>query len=289
VTKSTYDTVESGRGRDRMQKLLMAVIFVFAFGTMAIASDIAFYVGAFQPGSYDQRTMTNDVEKIIKDAGALFNDIQKFDDKELDAFGRWADRNTGDGDFDIIWLNGQIPSTLYPTFNKKPDGSRAEKWLDDGNMFINVADWFAWATHENGEKERNMDAGAANILDLPENIIVGQDSTLMKATAAGKKFIPSLGNQYISNRPVNLRALAAPWEAAEIFAEKGNLVDPVVLHNTKTDGYLAIISQSKLENMGDRGAVCSEFINNWVVDEVRLLPVEPAGKLTTTWGSIKGE
>ena len=33
--------------------LIMTVIFVFAFGTMAIASDIAFYVGMFQPGSYD--------------------------------------------------------------------------------------------------------------------------------------------------------------------------------------------------------------------------------------------
>ena len=272
-----------------MEKLLSAVIIVFAFGTNAIASDIAFYVGGFQPGSYDQRTMTNDVEKIIKNAGAFFNDIQKFDDKDLDEFGRWADANTGDGHIDIIWLNGQIPSTLYPTFNKKPDGSRAEKWLDDGNMFINVADWFAWATHENGEKERNMDAGAANILDLPENIIVGRDSTLMKATAAGKKFMPSLGARLISHRPVNLAALVAPWKAAEIFAESGNLVDPVVLHNTKTDGYLAIISQSVLENMGDRGAMCSEFINSWAAEEMHLLAVEPAGKLSTTWGSIKGD
>ena len=272
-----------------MEKLLSAVIIVFAFGTIAIASDMAFYVGGFQPGSYDQRTMTNDVEKIIKNTGALFNDIQKFDDKDLDEFGRWADANTGDGHLDIIWLNGQIPSTLYPTSNKKPDGSRAEKWLDDGNMFINVADWFAWATHENGEKERNMDAGAANILDLAENIIVGRDATLMKATAAGKKFMPSLGDKYLSNRPVNLNALVAPWEAAEIFAERGNFVDPVVLHNTKTNGYLAIISQSKIEDMGDRGAVCSEFINIWVTEEMHLLAVEPAGKLSTTWGSIKGD
>ena len=272
-----------------MKKLLSTVIliFAFAFGTIAIAADIAFYVGAFQPGSYDDKSMADDVEKIIKNTGGLFNDIQKFDDGDLHQFGRWVDANTGDGHLDIIWLNGQIPSALYPTFNKKPDGSRAEEWLDDGNMFINVADWFAWATHENGEKERNMDAGAANILDLAENIIVGQDATLMKATAAGKKFMPSLGDRYISHRPVNLKALVAPWEAAEIFAERGNLVDPVVLHNTKTKGYLAIISQSKIEDMGDRGAVCSEFINNWVTEEMHLLAVEPIDKLAITWGSIK--
>ena len=157
-----------------MGKLSSAIIIVFAFASMAIAADIAFYVGGFQAGTYDDKSMADDVEKIIKNTGNLFDDIQKFDDKDLHQFGKWADANTGDGHLDIIWLNGQIPSTLYPTFNKKPDGSRAEEWLDDGNMFINVADWFAWATHENGEKERNMDAGAANILDLAENIIVGE-------------------------------------------------------------------------------------------------------------------
>ena len=44
-----------------------------------------------------------------------------------------------------------------------------------------------------------------------------------------------------------------------------------------------------MEHMGDRGAVCSEFINNWVTEEMHLLAVEPAGKLATTWGNIKGD
>ena len=37
--------------------LIMTVVLVFAFGTMAIASDIAYYVGEFQGGSYDDETM----------------------------------------------------------------------------------------------------------------------------------------------------------------------------------------------------------------------------------------
>ena len=287
-----------------MEKLLLAVIIVFAFGTMAIANDIAFYVGGVQPGVYDQKTMTNDVNKIINNTRAMFNDIQKFDDTDLFRFGRWVDANTGDGQFDIIWLNGHIPSTLYPTFNKAPDGSRAEKWLDDGNIFINVTDWFAWSTYEKGFKERNTHTGAANILDLSHNIILQAPDAPMDRTAAGRKYMPSLDNGLLSNRPVYLEEVKDPWVAVA-FAESsgkvrvdagdkegemipaGLLVDPVVLHNTKTDGYLAIISQSTLENMGDRGAMCSEFIKNWVSREMGLLPVEPAGKLATTWGSIK--
>ena len=197
--------------------LILTAIFVFAFGTMAMASDIAFYVGAV-PGAYDAETMKKDVENIIQNTGALFKDVQKFADENLDGLGKWADANMGDGELDIIWTNGSTPSTLYPLENKKPDGSRAEKWLDDGNMIINLADWFAWGNFEKGFKVRNKSVAAANILDLPDNIIVGADDTVMKVTNTGKKFIPSLRNQVGSNRPVNIEAIEEPWEAAAIFA-----------------------------------------------------------------------
>jgi len=162
--------------------------------------------------------MKKDVENIIQNTGALFKDVQKFADENLDGLGKWADANMGDGELDIIWINGSTPSTLYPLENKKPDGSRAEKWLDDGNMIINVADYFSWGNFETGEKVRNKDVAAANILDLPEDIIVGADDSVMKVTNTGKKFIPSLGNQVGSNRPVNIEAIEEPWEAAAIFA-----------------------------------------------------------------------
>ena len=45
--------------------LIMTVVLVFAFGSMAIASDIAYYVGEFQPGSYDDETMAFDVETMM--------------------------------------------------------------------------------------------------------------------------------------------------------------------------------------------------------------------------------
>ena len=150
-----------------------------------------------------------------------------------------------------------------------------------------------YCTHETGVRINNAPAGAANILDLPENIIESVDNTGMMVTDTGKKFMPSIGNECVSDRPVNLDALADPWEAAAIFAsvsgkeDQAGLVDPVLLHNTETDGYLAIISQATLANMVDIGQACVEFINNWVVAEMELLAVELAGKLTTTWGGEK--
>ena len=285
--------------------LIMTVVLVFACGTMAIASDIAYYVGMFQPGSYDDETMAFDVETMMQETGGMFNDVQSFDDGNLDAFGAWAEANIGDGDLDIIWLNGQIPSALYPTFNEQEDGSVAERWLDDGNMFINVADWFAWATHENGEKERNTHVAAGFILDQPHTIILGAADTVMSRTAAGREYMPSLDDNLLSNRPVYLDAFTAPWEVSEVFAVSasegvadvgdvqdmvlpvGVLADPVVACNTETNGCLAIISQSKIANAGDRGAMCSEFINNWVFGGGLTTSVDPADKLSATWGGIK--
>ena len=89
-------------------------------------------------------------------------------------------------------------------------------------------------------------------MDLPDDIIVGADDSVMKVTDTGKKFIPSLGNQVGSNRPVNIKAIEEPWEAAAIFASKkgvddqntGGLANPIVLHNKNTDGYMAIVNQA---------------------------------------------
>jgi hypothetical protein len=92
--------------------LIPAVIFVFVFGSMAMASDIAFYVGAVPGGAYPEATMNKDVKKIIQDAGALFKDVQKFADDNLNGLGQWADANMGDGELDIIWINGSTPSVL---------------------------------------------------------------------------------------------------------------------------------------------------------------------------------
>ena len=270
-----------------MRKLFLTVVLVFAFGTMAMASDIAFYVGETPGGAYDEITMINDVKKIINDTGYLFNDVQQFGDEKLAELGTWTDKNMADGELDIIWINGSTPSVLYPLLNEAPDGSRIEEWLDNGNMIINVGDWLAWGNFETGVKIRNTEVAAGNILDLPQNIIVGSDGLQFPVTDAGKKFIPSLGDQAGSNRPVDVDVIANPWEAAAIFAQDGNLADPIVLRNTDTNGYVAIVNQGWGGNFEDRGAACAELIENWVGAELGLLAVEPAGKLSTTWGGEK--
>jgi len=266
-----------------MKNLVLVFVVAFAFCTTAMASDIAFYVGAPNTdGWYDVATMTTDVETIIAEAGHLFADIQQFDDDQYDAFGDWIEANMNDDEMDILWLNGCMPSVLYPFPNLEPDGSLVEEWLDGGNMIINVGDWFGYVSYAGGARQtENGASGAANILDLSSGIIVSADNTSLTVTPTGKEYLPSLNDPAITYRPIALSAVVAPWEVAAVFASTGGTddpgeaqADPVVIHNTDTGAYVAFVNQSAGSGppgwIDDRGLTCAEFIVNWVNDVIGL-------------------
>ncbi len=259
-----------------MRKMALVLVAVFAFSPAAMAYDIAFYVGSPNfDGWYTVAAQTKDVETIIAKTGSLFKDVQKFDDSHLTNFGVWVDKNMNDGEMDIIWLNGCTPSVLYQYPNVNADGSRAEKWLDGGNMIINVGDWFAYCSYEGGaRKTENGATGAANVLDLNSAVIAGSGQGEMAVTPAGKQYLPSL-NAVTSDRPIQIGTVTDPWEVAEVFAQNadGTYADPVVIHNTLTDGYVVFINQASTANwIADRGLTCAEFIGNWVKNVIGFTP-----------------
>jgi len=262
-----------------MKKLVLACVLAIALSSTAMASDIVFYTGTPNTeGWYDVATMQADVETIISMTGNLFIDVQQFDDTQLDQLGEWVEANTNDGELDILWLNGTMPSVLYPNANVETDGSLVELWLDGGNMIINVGDWFAYTTFEGGTRGTdNGSAGAANILDLAAGIIVSADGTSVTPTAAGQEYIPSLGTAaFVSDRPIALSQVVAPWEVAAVFAstdgtENADQADPIVIHNTETGAYVAFVNQGGSGHwLDDRGLACAELIGNWVTAVIGL-------------------
>jgi hypothetical protein len=206
----------------------------------AAASDIAFYVGAWNFDGWYDVSQFDDVQFIIGNAGASFRDIQQFDDDQFNDFESWASTNMDDSEVDVIWLNGCTPSVLYPFPHLEPDGSLAETWLDNGNMIINVGDWFGYVSYECGARcAENGPNGAANILNLPASIVVSADGTQLSRTAAGEEYMPTLDDDVATDRPIGLAAVTDPWEVAEVFAsDTGDgdaaRADPVVIHNVDT-------------------------------------------------------
>jgi hypothetical protein len=283
-----------------MKVLSVAFSLTLVSCICAYASDIAFYVGQWNTDGWYGAEQFDDVATIINETGALFKEVKQFDDDGLGDLAEWAEANMDDGEMDIIWLNGCTPSALYPYPNLEPDGSVAERWLDGGNMIINVGDWFAYVSYECGARcTENGSSGAANILDLSSGIISSAGGTQMEVTETGNKYLPSLDDPMKCDRPVNLAMVQDPWEVAAIFASVGgsddptkvSQADPVLLHNTETGGYVAIINQtggdSGMAGWVDRGKVCAEFIKNWIGGVLDIFSVEPSGKLTAMWGEVK--
>jgi len=291
---------QSKEGGKKMKNLVLVFAIALAFCTTAMASDIAFYVGSVNPGWYETPDMLADVDTIITEVGGMFQDVSQFDDDQFDAFGAWVDERMDDGKMDIIWLNGCMPSVLYQFPNVNPDGSRAEEWLDGGNMFINVGDWFGYMSYEGGSRSAdNGPSGAANILDLASGIIVSADNTSLTVTPTGQEYLPSLNDPAITYRPIVLGAVQAPWEVAAVFAGNATQADPLVLYNTETEGYIAFINQAAggpSSWIDDRGLTCAEFIANWVNEVIglggggnplaRRPDPEDGALLEATWGTL---
>jgi len=219
-------------------------------------------------------------QKIISDL-KITRDIEILGDK---AIGTFAEANTGDDDMDIIITFGYFPVSLYTPGNAERDGSVAELFLEDGNMFLNTADWIFYVTQGGGA---NGAAGLQNITDSTFTMDV-PDGINNSPTDDGKKYTPSLPDSYSSNRVFKKNEIDAndEWELEVVFGDNGdNNADPAVIHNLDYDGRVAIVFQ--IPAVQPRAEVIIEVLDNWLSTKVQANPVEFLDKLSVTWGEVK--
>ncbi len=238
-----------------MKNLMFVFIVAFAFCSTAMASDIAI---STQAGWWPQAAADREMQEIADNVTGA--SVEQFAANEQDALADWVADHTGDGKPDLLILCGQFPDSIYPGGNAQPDGSLAELFLDDGNTIINTGDWIFYV----GPAGNNADAGLQNMMDIPGVTVAGGDDTAVTVTAEGQEFTPSLQN-FATDRPFHLDTLAGDWEVELILAQDngGTLADPVIVHNTATDGRIGIFYQAADTDTDLRGETISEWINNW--------------------------
>ena len=238
--------------------LSFAVPFLFIFFTIVpcwgtIDVDIAI---STQPNWITQQAADREANEIVSRVRNSVNDIRTFTKDQESQLASWVQAHTSNSQLDILILFGVFPNSIYPSGNKQPDGSIAEKFLEAGNMIINTADYMFYIPY-------NSEWGIRNMMDLPDvTMWAGGD---MKVTSSGSQYLPSL-KSYRTTRALDLRKIKSPWTVETVFAKntEGTLAEPVVVRDTVTGGRLAIFYQ--LENNDDtpRGEVISEFILNWL-------------------------
>ena len=118
--------------------------------------DIALYID--QTWWISKPAAVRVAKNLIRSLQKIVSSIAIVSEEDMPA---WAQRNTGDGDFDVLALFGDFPQSIYPSNNTQPDGSPAERFLEDGNMILNTADYIFWG------QGRNAAEGLIHMMDNP--------------------------------------------------------------------------------------------------------------------------
>lgn len=223
-----------------------------------------------------------DTEKILKTKFA--RSIKVYSDK---AIGNFAKKNTADNKLDIIITFGYFPVSLYKPGNVEQEDSIAEKFLEGGDMFVNTADYIFYVTQGGG---KNGAEGLKNITDSNFDCW-GKDADVFKPSAEGKKYVPSLPNEYNSPRPMKKSQINADdnWEIEVSLGgtADGEKHDPVIVRNRHNGGRFVVVRQTP-KAAPDRGDVIREILENYVKKEiVPALAVDTRSKLATTWSKVK--
>lgn len=281
--------------RNVVREVCLCSVIIFALlisVAMAIGSnvDVALCTLVHPPGVDAGEIPV--MQEIIEEAV----DLQSFGADDLDALADWVEAHTS-GERHVLILTGILPSTIYAAENAEPDGSLVEEFLDAGNTIINTGE-YTFYTIEGGQ-EANGDQALKNILDVPAATVWHglegwRDSVVnMTPTADGEKYIPSI-KEYGTSYPLHVENYnGTDWELEIAAAENTDedlRVDGMIV-NTETGGRLGIFVQAYVGDIPapdiSWGSVIGEFVVNYYIPEVAF--VQADGKLTTTWGSIKGE
>ena len=288
-----------------MRKIFLVAILSLSLSLIGLsnapAADLAIYSGPTNPGWISQEAAIANGEAIANDADmkAIFETINIYGDGDEvgydSALGQWMQEHTGNGQQDVfIAASGTAPSAIYQFPNADPDGSNIENFVEDGNVFINVADWILYMSYEGGSRSADNGAdGAANVFDIP-GLTFGARGGPSVPTEMGEKYIPSLV-EFQSNRPWHLEQFeGTDWEVTPfaVSNDDADSADPAVAVNQTYGGIIAAMwqkAQPDWEGDDPRAAGVIEFIANWLVEngEITTTPVEAQDKVATTWGRIK--
>lgn len=288
-----------------MRKIFLIAILSLSLSLIGLsnapAADLAIYSGPTNPGWISQEAAIANGEAIANDADmkAIFETINVYGDGDEvgydSALGLWMQEHTGNGQQDVfIAASGTAPSAIYQFPNADPDGSNIENFVEDGNVFINVADWILYMSYEGGSRSADNGAdGAANVFDIP-GLSFGNRGGPAVPTDMGSKYIPSLV-EFQSDRPWHLEQFeGTDWEVTPfaISNDDENSADPAVAVNQTYGGIIAAMwqkAQPDWEGDDPRAIGVIEFIANWLVEngEITTTPVEAQDKVATTWGRIK--
>ena len=245
--------------------------------------NVLMYTGAVSWMSLADANRQSQITKQLLDSKGIRAEIVQTEDAVRD----WMLQTTSDGNVDVLILYGTLPISIYPSFNRQPDGSVAENWIEstDGNTILNHANYFGYVGGGNQEEEgiHNGVQALQAIMDIPHITMWDfglENNTPMRVTKEGKEITPSLTN-FQSDRAFHLDELTGDWFAEKVFASntgtsRATRADPVIVRDGNR-GRIGIVYQT-FNEVNPKGEVVAELITNFLLkdnDTISSSPVEP--------------
>lgn len=240
--------------------------------------NVLMYTGAVSWMSLTDANRQSQITKQSLSSKGIQAEIVQTEDAVRD----WMLQTTSDENVDVLILYGSLPTSIYPSFNRQPDGSVAEMWIEsiDGNTILNHGDYFGYVS--SGNRENGVGALQA-LMDIPHITMWDfglENNTPMRVTQDGKEVAPSLMN-FKSDRAFHLDELTGDWFAEKVLASdtgtsQATRADPVIVRDGNR-GRIGIVYQT-FNEINPKGEVAAELIANFLLrdnDKISSPLVDP--------------
>lgn len=259
------------------QFLILTIAFCFILVSSAFGQDVAIF--------HDAKLMTLSVNNAAGFANLLVKELgrENINAEIVDSAGLAAYMEANPEGIMLV-CQGIFPGTV---FANEGEDDLIHSWLRDGGIggFVGDYPFYYWDNTDNKAKGD----GQKNVFGAQ---VTNSNTAIVKPTELGEKYIPSLQEEWTTNRPVGLAALETNGFEFESYADDGSNADPIAYRTRDMKGWFINFHTSCCgtaippnEQMAKEYA---ELIFNRFIDQDDL-QVDSAGKLNTLWGRLKAK
>jgi hypothetical protein len=183
----------------------------------------------------------------------------------------------------MLVCQGIFPGTV---FQSKGEDDPIYFWLREGGIggFVGDYPFYYW------DSTANAPGGGGQQSVFGVTVTNGTESTV-EPTPLGLQYIPSLQDEWTTNRPVGLATLQNNGFEFESYADDGSNADPIMYRTEDMLGWFVNFHTSccgfAVPANDQMAKEYAELISNRFGSERELEAVDPADKVSALWGQIK--
>jgi len=182
----------------------------------------------------------------------------------------------------MLVSQGIVPETIFSNQGKD---DLIYSWLRGGGIagFVGDYPFYYWEAIANAA----AGGGQQKVFGVT---VTNANTAVVSPTELGEQYIPSLADEWTTNRPAGIGVLEANGFEYESYADDGSNADPIAYRSDDMEGWFINFHTSccgvGVPTNAQMAKEYAELISNRFSSELTK-SVEPSGKMSTLWGRLK--